>query len=400
MMDNTVDVNRVEFSNRIVLQPMEGCDCNPDGSPHELTVEKYRKAAASGAGCVWLEACAVCPEGRTNPRQMMLTAENLPAFKAFVTEMREIAERAWGIRQILILQLTHSGRQSITPMIAYRHPLYEERRPAGDENIVTDEYLDTLPALYAEAARLAVEAGFDGVDVKSCHGYLFQELLSAFHREGRYGGSFENRTRLYLDCVRAVKEAIPDRILLTSRLSVSDMVPYPYGFGTTENNELDLTEPDLLLAKLVEAGVQILNVTLGNPYYNPHINRPYRKGGYPPPERPAEGLARFVAVEKHIKESFPTLTVVGSGLSYYRDDLMEQAERQLADGVCDLVGFGRMWLAYPTFYRDYREGKFAPQKCCIACSKCTELMRAGQVSGCAVFHEYYRDLHRRVCGRS
>ena len=116
MMDNTVDVNRVEFSNRIVLQPMEGCDCNPDGSPHELTVEKYRKAAASGAGCVWLEACAVCPEGRTNPRQMMLTAENLPAFKAFVTEMREMAERAWGIRQILILQLTHSGRQSITPM--------------------------------------------------------------------------------------------------------------------------------------------------------------------------------------------------------------------------------------------------------------------------------------------
>ena len=400
MIHREFRIDNLLIPNRVTLQPMEGCDCNPDGSPGELTVAKYLRAAASGAGLIWLEACAVCPEGRTNTRQMMLTPETLPAFKAMVEDMRRAAMETCGITPILILQLTHSGRQSITPMIAYRHPLYEARRPAGDEHIVTDEYLDTLPPLYAESAKLAVEAGFDGVDVKSCHGYLFQELLSAFHREGRYGGSFENRTRLYLDCVKAVKAVLPEGILLTTRLSVSDMVPYPYGFGTTAEGELDLTEPDLLLERLVEEGIQMLNVTVGNPYYNPHVNRPYRKGGYIPPETPAEGLARFEVIEKHVKEKFPALTVVGSGLSYYRDDLMEQAQRQLAEGICDLVGFGRMWLAYPAFYRDYREGKFTPKKCCVACSKCTELMRAGQVSGCAVFHEYYRDLHKRVCGRS
>ena len=396
MIHNSLQIRNTLIPNRVILQPMEGCDCNPDGSPGELTVEKYRKAARSGAGLVWFEACAVCPEGRTNPRQMMLTPENLPAFKAMVADLREIALRECGISPVFILQLTHSGRQSITPMIAYRHPLYEERRPVTDGHIVTDEYLDTLPALYAASAKLALEAGFDGVDVKSCHGYLFQELLSAFSREGRYGGSFENRARLYLDCVRAVKAVIPAGFLLTTRLSVSDMVPYPYGFGTTEENGLDFTEPDRLIARLVEEGIEILNVTIGNPYYNPHINRPYRKGGYTPPETPAEGLARFVTVERHIKETFPTLTVVGSGLSYYRDDLMEQAESQLTDGVCDLVGFGRMWLAYPAFYRDYTEGNFTPKKCCLACSKCTELMRAGQVSGCAVFNEYYRNLYQEV----
>jgi 2,4-dienoyl-CoA reductase-like NADH-dependent reductase (Old Yellow Enzyme family) len=266
----------------------------------------------------------------------------------------------------------------------------------GDESIVTDEYLDTLPALYAASAALAVEAGFDGVDVKSCHGYLLQELLSAFTRDGKYGGSFENRTRLYLDCVKAVKQAIPSHILLTARLSVSDMVPKPYGFGTTEQNELDFTEPDRLLEELVRDGLQILNVTVGNPYYNPHVNRPYRKGGYVAPESAQEGLARFETVEKHIKDTFPTLTVVGSGLSYYREDLIEQAERQLCDGVCDLVGFGRMWLAYPTFYREYQNGTFDPKKCCLACSKCTELMRAKQVSGCAVFQEYYRELYKQL----
>jgi len=281
-------------------------------------------------------------------------------------------------------------------MIAYRHPIYEERRPVTDENIVTDEYLDTLAEKYAESAVLALEAGFDGVDVKSCHGYLFQELLSAFGREGRYGGSFDNRSRLYLDCVRAVKKVLPDNILLTTRLSVADMVPKPYGFGTTEENVLDFTEPDILIGRLIDEGIQMLNVTVGNPYYNPHVNRPYRKGGYIPPEAAEVGLNRFVTIEKHIKEKFPALTVVGSGLSYYREDLMERSEEQLESGVCDLVGYGRMWLAYPEFYRDYINGQFDPKKCCLSCSKCTELMRSKRVSGCAVFNEYYRELYKEI----
>ena len=396
MIENAIQIGEKTICNRVVLQPMEGCDCNTDGSPSELTREKYIRAARSGAGLIWFEANAVCPEGRTNPRQMMLTEDNLPSFKNLLQEMREIAKKECGISPIFILQLTHSGRQSIVPMIAYRHPIYEERRPVTDENIVTDEYLDTLSEKYAESARLAVEAGFDGVDVKSCHGYLFQELLSAFTRAGRYGGSFENRIKLYLDCVRVVKKAIPDHILLTTRLSVSDMVPKPYGFGTTEENELDLTEPDMLIERLVSEGIQILNVTVGNPYYNPHVNRPYRKGGYETPEAAQTGLERFEYIEGHIKENFPMLTVVGSGLSYYRDDLMEQSERQLRDGICDMVGYGRMWLAYPMFYRDYMKGAFDPKKCCLACSKCTELMRAKQVSGCAVFNEYYRNLYKEI----
>lgn len=396
MIETSVKIGEKTICNRVVLQPMEGCDCNTDGSPSELTVEKYVKAARSGAGVVWFEANAVCPDGRTNPRQMMLTQANVSAFKDLLRKMREIAKKECGISPIFILQLTHSGRQSIVPMIAYRNSVYEEKRPVTDANIVTDEYLDTLPEKYAASARLASEAGFDGVDVKSCHGYLFQELLSAFEREGRYGGSFENRTRLYRDCIRAVKKVITDGILLTTRLSISDMVRKPCGFGTTETGELDLTEPDMLIEQLVREGIQILNVTVGNPYHNPHVNRPYRKGGYVAPETPDVGLARFEYIEKHIKEKFPTLTVVGSGLSYYRENLIEQSEKQLREGICDLVGYGRMWLAYPMFYRDFSNGCFDPKKCCLACSKCTELMRAKRVSGCAVFNEYYRELYKEI----
>ena len=324
MLNTPIKIDGVEFANRVVLQPMEGCDCNGDGSPSELTVAKYMRAARSHAGLVWFEACAVCPEGRTNPRQMMLTRDNISSFKKLLTDMRKTAKAECGISPIFILQLTHSGRQSIRPMIAYRNEVYEKKRPLTDEYIVTDGYLDTLPQKYAESAKLAKEAGFDGVDVKSCHGYLFQELLSAFSRPGRSGGVFENRTRLYLDAVRAVKEVLPEGFLLTGRLSVSDMVRRPFGFGTTESGELDLTEPDMLIEKLADAGIKILNVTIGNPYFNPHVNRPYRKGGYIPPEAAEVGLERFVTVEKHIKEKFPSLAVVGSGLSYYRDDLIKR----------------------------------------------------------------------------
>ncbi len=396
MIQDPIQIGTRKIPNRVVLQPMEGCDCHEDGSPSELTVEKYFRAARSGAGIVWFEANAVCPEGRTNARQMMLTEENLPEFQKLLRNMRKIAREECGIEPVFILQLTHSGRQSIVPMIAYRHPIYEATRPVTDENIVTDEYLDSLPEKYSASAGLAVKAGFDGVDVKSCHGYLFQELLSAFGRNGRYGGCFENRTRLYLDCIQAVRQVIPDDFLLTTRLSVSDMVPKPYGFGTDGENALDLAEPDLLIEKLLKAGVRILNVTLGNPYYNPHVNRPYRKGSYVAPEPAEEGLARFVAVERHIKEKFPSLTVVGSGLSYYRDDLMEESEKLLREGVCDLVGYGRMWLAYPTFYTDHLSGRFDPKKCCIACSRCTVLMRNKKVSGCAVFNEYYKKLYKEI----
>jgi 2,4-dienoyl-CoA reductase-like NADH-dependent reductase (Old Yellow Enzyme family) len=379
--------------NRVVFQPMEGFDCMPDGSPGELTVEKYRREARSGAGIIWFEANAVCPEGRTNLRQMMLTEENVHLFSNIINEIKEIAEKENRIPPITILQLTHSGRQSITPMIAYRNKVYEEKRPQSDENIVNDAYLDSLPELYVKSALLAKKAGFDGVDVKACHGYLLAELLSAFNREGKYGGSLENRARLYLNCIKAVKEALPEDFLVTSRLGISDMVPKPYGFGTDESGEIDFTEPDLIVGMAVKAGISLLNVTVGNPYYNPHINRPFRKGGYVPPETPEKGLERFVIVERHLKEKFPELPLVGSGLSYYRNNLLEGSETLLKDGVCDFVGYGRVSLAYPEFYRDYLEGRFDARKCCVTCSKCTELMRGGAPSGCAVFNDTYKKIY-------
>lgn len=394
MLSEKITIAGKTAVNRVVINPMEGCDCNTDGSPSELTEKKYAAYAKSGAAIIWFEATSVCPEGRTNARQMYLTRENSSAFRALIEKIKKISKEENGFEPITVLQLTHSGRQSVRPMIAYRNPVYEKTRPLDDSYIVTDDYLSALPEKYADSARLAKSVGFDAVDVKCCHGYLFQELLSAYSRPGAYGGSFENRTRLLRDCVKSVKEVIGDSMILASRLGVCDMVAYPDGFGTDGENNVDLTEPKKLVGLLCEEGLRMLNVTVGNPYYNPHVNRPYRKGAYLPPEDAKVGLERFSYVEKQLKSAFPNLVIVGSGVSYYREDLMLQSEKLLENGVCDMVGFGREGIAYPDFYKDYLHGRFDAKRCCVACSGCTELMRNGCVSGCAVFNPYYKTLYK------
>lgn len=398
LIENKITADGREISNRMVFQPMEGCDCTLEGTPSELTTGKYMRFASGGAGIVWMEANAVCPEGRANPRQMMLTAENLSVFKRLTAEIKESALKRFGFAPLLILQLTHSGRQSVSPMIAYRNPVYEKTRPLSDDAIVSDEYLDSLAEKYAFSTKLALKAGFDGVDVKCCHGYLTSELFSAFARKGKYGGSFENRTRLITDLVKAAASE-KGGMILCSRTGLYDGLPLPWGFGADDAGNPDWREPLALCAKLYDAGVKIMDFTIGNPYFNPWLNRPYKRGPVnPPPVKTDTALGYFKEISGLIKKNVPQLKVVMSGMTYYGKQCFDEAEKMLKDGICDFVGFGRMTLAYPEFYADYLRGAFDEKKICATCSKCTELMRAHCTSGCALFNPYYRNLYKEaVC---
>ena len=396
MINEELIINEKRIANRVVFQPMEGCDCNTDGSPSELTVRKYMRFAKSRAGIIWFEANGVCSDGLTSPRQMMLTEKNADAFARLISDVKSEAIRCGADEPRLILQLTHSGRQSVKPITMYKNATYEKAGRTGE--IASDEYLDALPYFYERSAKLAQKVGFDGIDVKACHGYLLSEAFSAYTREGKYGGTYENRTRLYKSCFQAAKSAISSDILLGARLGLSDMVAYPDGFGTDADGKEDFTEPIRLVSELYSEGLEVLNFTIGNPYYNPHINRPYKKGAYEPPEEPKEGLWRFLRASSAVKERVPDLAVVMSGLSYYGKEMVCAADAMIMNGYCDLAGFGRATLAYPEFYSDYLSGGLDERKLCLLCSKCTELMRAKTVSGCAVRDEYYRELYKNVVG--
>lgn len=398
IINSEIEFNGVKANNRVVIQPMEGCDGNEDGSISTLTRRRYLRFAKSGAGIIWVEAVAVCEQARANPRQLWLTKETADSYKKLLTEIRETCLKENGFVPIIIMQATHSGRYSKpygdpSPIVAYRNEVFEKGKENLPYHIITDEECDEIIEMYGRTAKLASEVGFDGVDVKCCHGYLFNEFLSAFGRQGRYGGSFENRTALYLACIDAVKKNILDNMFITTRLNAYDGFPYPYGFGSDENGDIDLKETKQLISILEKKGIELINITLGNPYLIPSINRPFVGGT----EDGMIGVKRAVDLTEELQSAFPNIKVIMSVLTYLGIDSIDVAERHIREGRCKLVGFGRMAFAYPDFYQDYlKYGKLDKDKVCAKCGNCSKMMRAGGVAGCPVKDkELYLPLYRK-----
>ena len=385
VFESPIKIYGREIKNRIVFHPMEGCDGKENGAIDELTRRRYLRFARSGAGIIWFEATAVCAEGRANPRQLYLNENTKESFRELIAEIKQTSIEACGFAPIIIVQLTHSGRFSKPngtpePIVAYRNSHWEIGKEDQPYIIASDEYCSTIPQKYAEASKLAQEVGFDGIDVKCCHGYLFNEFLSATNREGAYGGSLENRTKLYFDCIDSAKKSA-EKLFITTRLNACDCFPYPYGYGVNENNEIDLSETKIIISKLKEKGVELINLTLGNPYLIPHINRPCANA----PEDGSVGMKRIYDVTKELNETFPDIKFIASGLSYEGENALDYAAEVISNGVADFAGFGRMTFAYPDFYVDYlKNGKLNKSKVCLKCSKCSQLMRNATVAGCPV----------------
>ncbi len=328
------------------------------------------------------------------------------------------------------LQLTDSGRYSRPnahgrpePRILYRHPLLDRRLGlAADYPVLTDADIELIVEDFHRAALMARNLGFDFVDIKHCHGYLGHEFLSAHTRKGRYGGSFENRTRFLREVVQGIRSFAPG-LQVAVRLSAFDSVPfqpdpersspgkpgrgipetqksllpYRWGFGVDplHPTEADLSEPVLFLSLLEELGIRLVNLSAGSPYYNPHIQRPALyppSDGYLPPEDPLVGVSRQMEATRKLKRRFPNLIFVGTGYSYLQDFLPHVAQAAVRDGWADLVGLGRMVLSYPELLWHASEGQEIQRKrICRTFSDCTTAPRKGLPSGCYPLDSHYKD---------
>jgi NADPH2 dehydrogenase len=423
----------IRIANRIVVQPMEGWDGTADGRPTEKTRRRWQRFGSSGAKLIWGgEAVAVSHEGRANPNQLLAlshTEEGLSQLRSLLIE--EHRRRTGSDDGLLIgLQLTHSGRYSRPnaygrpePRILYRHPILDGRlKLPADYPVLSDGEIETIIDNFHRAAVMAWKLGFNFVDIKHCHGYLGHEFLSAHTREGRYGGSFENRTRFLREVVQGIRSLAPG-LHIAVRFSAFDsvpfqpdpepssharvgtgipetnrnLIPYRWGFGVNPllPTEADLSEPSRFLSLLEELSIRLVNITAGSPYYNPHIQRPTLyppSDGYLPPEDPLAGVARQMEAVRHFKQQFPNLIFVGSAYTYLQDFLPYVAQAAVREGWTDMVGLGRMILSYPELLWDASEGvAIQRRRICRTFSDCTTAPRNGLPSGCYPLDPYYKD---------
>ncbi len=432
-----VKINGKSVGNRFVVQPMEGWDGTPEGGATDDVRRRWRRFGESGAKLICGgEAMAVRPDGRANPHQLIINEAN----KGDLAGLRELLLAAhrerYGTSDDVVVgfQLTHSGRfckpwnnQRLEPRVAFRHPLLDPRFGVGsDAQVFTDSEIEQLIEDYVRAARIAHDVGADFVDIKHCHGYLLHEFLAARSRPGKYGGSFENRTRILREIVAGIR-ASGNPIDLAVRLSAFDFVPfkpdpaqsepgkpgpgipesfsvpYDFAFGADRDHPLryDLRETCRFADLCVSLGVKLLNLSAGSPYYNPHIQRPAAyppSDGYRPPEDPLAGVARQIGAVREVRSCLaskagsepPPILVVGSAYSYLQEFLPHVAQYVVRHGWTDLIGIGRMVLSYPAILADAIEkGMLNTRAICRTFSDCTTAPRNGLVSGCYPLDEYY-----------
>lgn len=251
------------YKNRIVMSPM--CQySSEDGLANDWHYIHLTTRAIGGVGLIMQEATAVSPEGRISPKDLGIWKdEHIPPLKRIVDAVH--------LHQAKIgIQLAHAGRKASTSILWQgTQPLKPNEgawQTLAPSAIPFDAHYPQPEALSIEgirqiihqfkvAATRAVAAGYDVIEIHAAHGYLLHEFLSpiANHRTDEYGGSFENRCRLLLECVSEIKSVIPSTVNLFVRISAIDYL----------ENAWDLEQSINLSKTLKTMGVDLIDVSSG-----------------------------------------------------------------------------------------------------------------------------------------
>jgi 2,4-dienoyl-CoA reductase-like NADH-dependent reductase (Old Yellow Enzyme family) len=270
------ELRDVTLPNRIVVSPMCQYSCS-DGFATDWHLVHLGSRAVGGAGLVMSEASAVTPEGRISPQDLGIYKDE------HIEMLQRITTFLHGQGAYAGMQLAHAGRKGSTP------PPWETTRvvppneggwtfvPAPSaipfaENYPQPTALDrngikAITAAFVAAARRALAAGYDVIELHAAHGYLIHEFLSPIsnRRTDEYGGSFENRIRFLIEVTDAVREVWPERSPLFVRVSATDWLEDPATGKTSDGSDPGWTveQSIALCAQLREHGVDLIDVSSG-----------------------------------------------------------------------------------------------------------------------------------------
>ena len=368
----------IELRNRIVK-----CGTNEGMSRGGLVTDAlldwHREFAAGGVAMTTLAYCAVSADGRTFRDQIWMRDEALPGLRRFTEAIHAEGARA-------AIQLGHAGWFA-TPGVIRAKPLGPSRTfsPRGMcfSRAASETDLDRLERDFAAAARLAVDAGFDGIEVHIGHGYLLAQFLSPYNNRRRdaYGGSIENRARFPRRVLRAVRDAVGGRAAIWAKLNMED--GFQGGMTLDEGIEvarwieadasvdaLQLTgghttrSPFFLMRGEVPLRGMIENeknatARLGMRLFAPLLIRPF------PFE---EAFFRASALRFRAALSLPLMLLGG----VTRLDTMERA----IDEGFELLAMGRALIRDPDLARRMQAGELTASRC-VPCNQCVVEMERG-----------------------
>ncbi|MCS0636813.1 NADPH-dependent 2,4-dienoyl-CoA reductase [Streptomyces sp. LP05-1] len=347
-----LDLGFTTLPNRVLMGSMHvGLEEARDGFARMAAF--YAERARGGAGLIVTGGIAPNAAGRPYEGGAMLTTPEEAARHREVTG----AVHAAGGR--IAMQILHFGRYAYHRDLVAPSALQAPISPFVP-HALTDAEVERTVEDYVRAAELARSAGYDGVEIMGSEGYLINEFIAAGtnHREDRWGGSYENRTRFPLEIVRRTRERLGPDFILIYRLSMLDLVP----------GGSSLAEVVALAREIEAAGATLINTGIGwHEARIPTIATSVPRGAYSWVTRKLMGAV--------------TVPLITSN----RINTPEVAERLLAEGRADMVSMARPFLADPEFVAKAAAGRPETINTCIGCNQaCLDHTFSGKITSCLV----------------
>ncbi|MHB8062326.1 MAG: oxidoreductase [Ruminiclostridium sp.] len=378
--------------NRFFIQAMECTDADAEGNPSDLTYQRYENLFRGEAGLITLEAISITDKSRSRLNQLMIRPENLKSLTNFVKKMKEANPNS-----LFVFQLTHSGELS-NPSFSRRVTV--KPLPGYGGEIMTEEEVDQIVDDFVLAAKIAHEAGADGIDMKLCHGYLGSQILRPYNdRKWKYGGSWENRRQFAFDLYEKIQKEVNDKnFLIGSKISAWEGFPGGFGTAGADTPVMDLSEPIDLIKGLEERGAQYFIQSAGSPSITCSLTQADKNAPY------------FAYLHQYFSKVFkdnlkPSTVVIGSNFSVFRDgknkicgvspedsSLFSYGAKCIESGVTDMLGLGRQSFADPLLPLKLREGRESEIKYCTVCDNCLELLIQQSPIGCCTYNKFYTDV--------
>ncbi len=346
-------IKNVELKNRIVMPGLASFLIEDDGFITEHTIEHYRLRAAGGPAMVIMEACSVSPEGIVSPHQSRIYDAR------FIEGLSKIAGAVKSEGAVPAVQIHHGGRQTSVKVIKQK-PFAPSPLPCptirGDVEPLTIKGIQELVRKFGDATQRAIDAGFELIEIHGAHGYLINQFLSRFSniREDEYGGDVTGRTRFAREIIEEIRSRVGEGFPISFKISAQEFVA----------NGLTVNESIRIIKILVEAGIDIVQVSAGNDATPEWISQPM----FMEKACLADSAA---SIKKAL--NIPVMAVGRINDPLIADDIIKS-------GKADLVCMGRGLLADPEMPKKAKEGRLDDIRTCIACNTCMEsIFRKGRV---------------------